>query len=51
LPKSNIPPVAYQGVAQGLRQYALIEVDGGHETLFTFPALVAEGFLKALKLI
>ena len=38
------------GMAQGLKQDNLIEVDGGRETLFTRPAVVVEGFLKALKL-
>jgi len=40
----------YLGVAQGLKQDNLIEVNGGRETLFTRPTAVVEGFLKALKL-
>jgi hypothetical protein len=41
---------SYLGVAQGLKQDNLIEVNGGRETLFTRPTAVVEGFLKALKL-
>ena len=45
----SLPPGAYLGMAQGLGKHDLIETDGGHETLFTNPAAVAEGLLKALK--
>ena len=44
----SLPPGAYLGMAQGLGEYSLIEVEGGHEAFFTNPNLVAEGFLKAL---
>ena len=44
----SLPPGAYLGMAQGLGEYNLIEVEGGHEAFFTNPNLVAEGFLKAL---
>jgi pimeloyl-ACP methyl ester carboxylesterase len=44
----SLPPGAYLGMAQGLGEYDLIEVEGSHETFFTNPGVVAEGFLKAL---
>jgi hypothetical protein len=39
---------AYLGMAQGLGEYDLIEIEGGHETLFTRPADVARGLLQAV---
>jgi hypothetical protein len=39
---------AYLGMAQGLGKYDLIEIEGGHETLFTRPADVARGLLQAV---
>ena len=45
----SLPPGAYLGMAQGLGDYQLIEVDGSHETLFTNPGVVAQGFIQAIK--
>jgi len=45
----SLPPGAYLGMAQGLGPHNLIEMDGGHETLFTNPAAIVEGLLKALQ--
>ena len=45
----SLPPGAYLGMAQGLGEFNLIEVEGSHETLFTNPSVVAGGFLQALK--
>jgi hypothetical protein len=45
----SLPPGAYLGMAQGLGEYNLIEVEGSHEAFFTNPSAVAEGFLQALK--
>jgi pimeloyl-ACP methyl ester carboxylesterase len=44
---ASLPPGAFMGMAQQLRDYRLIEVDGGHETLFTNPGVVAKGILEA----
>jgi len=46
---ASLPPGAYLNMAQGLGEYNLIEVEGGHEALFTNPAVVAEGLQQALK--
>lgn len=46
---ASLPPGAYLGMAQGLGDHALIEMDGGHETLFTNPAAIAEGLSRAVK--
>ena len=46
---ASLPPGAYLGMARGLGDYNVIELDGGHETLFTNPDRVADGLLKALK--
>lgn len=45
----SLPPGAYLGMAQGLGEYNLIEVEGGHEALFTHPGLVVDGLMKALE--
>ena len=45
----SLPPGAYLGMAQGLGEYNLIEVEGSHEAFFTNPGVVAGGFLQALK--
>ena len=45
----SLPPGAYLGMAQGLGQHDVIEMAGGHETLFTNPAVIAEGLIRALK--
>ncbi len=44
----SLPPGAYLGMAQGLGDHKLVQVDGGHETLFTNPAVVAKGLLQAI---
>jgi hypothetical protein len=44
----SLPPGAYLGMARGLGEHDLIEVEGSHEAFFTNPGVVAEGFLKAL---
>jgi hypothetical protein len=36
-------------MAEGLGRHKLIEVEGGHETLFTDPKVVADGLLKTVK--
>ena len=43
-----MPPGAYLGMAQGLGEFNLIEVEGSHEAFFTNPGVAAEGLLKAL---
>ena len=35
-------------MANGLNDYDLIEVEGGHEALFTLPGKVADGLIKAI---
>lgn len=45
----SLPPGAYLGMAQGLGEYELIELDLGHEGLFTNPDIVAQALLKAVK--
>ena len=36
---TSLPPGAYLGMAQSeLGQFDLVEIDGGHETVFTNPA-------------
>ena len=44
----SLPPGAYLGMAQGLGEFDLVEIDGGHETLFTRPKAVAEALIKAV---
>jgi pimeloyl-ACP methyl ester carboxylesterase len=44
----SLPPGAYLGMAQGLGDFKLVEVAGGHETLFTNPPVVAKGLLQAV---
>ena len=44
----SLPPGGYLGMAQGLGEFDLIEVEGGHEALFTNPAVVAKGLLQAV---
>jgi hypothetical protein len=41
-------PLTLLGMAQGPGNFKLVEVDGSHEALFTRPAAVAEGLLKAI---
>jgi hypothetical protein len=45
----SLPPGAYLGMAKGLGEFDLIEVDGSHETLFTNPGVVAEACQQALR--
>jgi pimeloyl-ACP methyl ester carboxylesterase len=45
----SLPPGAYLGMAQGLGEHDVIELDGGHETLFTHPEVLAEVLIKALR--
>lgn len=44
----SLPPGAYLGMAQELGAYDLIELDLGHEGLFTDPGRVAQAFIKAI---
>lgn len=46
---SSLPPGAFLGMAQGLGEHELIEVDGGHEALFTEPEKVADALLRSLE--
>ena len=44
----SLPPGAYLGMAQGLGEHKLVEVEGSHEALFTNPGVVAQGILQAI---
>jgi pimeloyl-ACP methyl ester carboxylesterase len=44
----SLPPGAYLGMAQGLGDHELIQVPGGHETLFVSPQTVADAILQAV---
>jgi pimeloyl-ACP methyl ester carboxylesterase len=44
----SLPPGAFLGMAQALGQYDLIEVDLGHEGVFTSPDSIAAGLVKAV---
>lgn len=44
----SLPQGAYLGMAQGLGKHDVIELDLGHEGLFTHPDLVAEGIMGAI---
>jgi pimeloyl-ACP methyl ester carboxylesterase len=44
---ASLPPGAFLGMAQGLGKFDLIEIEGGHEALFTQPEAVARGLIKA----
>ena len=44
---ASLPPGAFLGMAQSLGKFDLIEIDGGHEALFTQPEVVAQGLIKA----
>lgn len=46
---ASLPPGAYMGMAQGLGQYNVIEVDGGHETLYANPRVVADALIQAIQ--
>jgi pimeloyl-ACP methyl ester carboxylesterase len=43
----SLPEGAYMGMAQNLGKFDLLEIEGGHETLFTRPDIVAQGLIKA----
>jgi pimeloyl-ACP methyl ester carboxylesterase len=44
---ASLPPGAYLGMAQSLGKFDLIEIQGGHETLFTNPEAIARELIKA----
>ena len=44
----SLPAGAYIGMAQNLGQHDLLEVEGGHETLFARPEVVAQGLMRAV---
>lgn len=44
---ASLPPGAFLGMAQRLGKFDLIEIEGGHEALFTQPEAVARGLIKA----
>ena len=46
---ASLPPGAYLGMAQGLGKFNLLEVEGGHEALYTDPATVAKGLMEAVR--
>ncbi len=46
---ASLPPGAYLGMAQGLGEFNIVEVEGGHEALFTDAGVVADGLVSALK--
>ena len=46
---ASLPPGAYLGMAQGLGEYDVVEMDGGHETLFIDPGAFVSGLMKVLK--
>ena len=46
---ASLPPGAFIGMAQGLGEHSLVEVEGSHEALFTNPGIVAQGILQVVK--
>ncbi len=44
---ASLPPGAFLGMAQSLGKFDLIEIEGGHEALFTQPEVVARGLIQA----
>jgi pimeloyl-ACP methyl ester carboxylesterase len=44
----SLPPGAYIGMAQALGEFDLLELELGHEGLFTHPELIAQALLKAV---
>ena len=46
---ASLPPGAYLGMAQGLGDHNIIEIEGGHEALSTRPGIVADGLREVLK--
>jgi pimeloyl-ACP methyl ester carboxylesterase len=46
---TSLPPGAFLGMAQAeLGDFKLVEIAGGHETVFTHPAGFVEGLMKAI---
>ncbi len=45
---ASLPPGAYLGMAQGLGDFKLVEIDGSHEALVTNPGVVAQGILQVI---
>jgi len=43
---ASLPPGAYLGMAQGLGEFDLVEMGGGHQTLFTDPDKIAEALQR-----
>jgi pimeloyl-ACP methyl ester carboxylesterase len=46
---ASLPPGAYLGMARGLGEHNVIELEGGHETLFINPEALAGALITALK--
>jgi len=44
---TSLPPGTFLAMAEGLGQYDLFEMDGGHETLVTHPERVAAALLDS----
>ncbi len=44
----SLPPGAYLGMAQNLGKFDLIEIEGGHETLFAHPEVLTRALIKAI---
>jgi pimeloyl-ACP methyl ester carboxylesterase len=45
---TSLPPGAFLGMAQGLGEFDLIEIDGGHELLVVQPEAVAAALVQAV---
>jgi pimeloyl-ACP methyl ester carboxylesterase len=43
---ASLPPGAFLGMAQNLGKFDLVEIPGGHETLFTKPEVVAQELIR-----
>ena len=46
---ASLPPGVFLGMAQGLGEFDLIEIEGGHEAIFTDPKGVSKAILKCIK--
>jgi pimeloyl-ACP methyl ester carboxylesterase len=46
---ASMPPGVYLEMAKSLGKYKLVELDGGHEALFTNAPVVAQGLLQAVE--
>ena len=44
---TSLPPGAFLGMAQGLGEFDLVEIEGGHESLVVQPDMVAAALIKA----